>query len=252
MGPVHFSEFENMDVGPHPHIGLSTLTYLYEGAIQHKDSLGSDIEIVPGAVNLMVAGKGIVHSERTPKKLRNIEKTVHGFQIWIALPKEEEEREPSFHHVEASVIPSWEVGDVSFRLIAGNAFGYQSPVPTFSPLYFLELKAKDDAVLTIGSELFGESALYVLEGEVEIEGNLFGGKQLLVTKNAELCSFIMKKGSTVCIFGGTPLPEEHFIHWNFVSSDKQRIEKARENWKAQLFDAVPGETDYVPLPEYKF
>ena len=232
-------------------IWLSTLTYLFEGAIRHKDSLGSDIEIVPGAVNLMVAGKGVVHSERTPDRLRNVAKQVHGFQIWIALPVEEEQRQPSFHHIEASDIPQWKEGDLSIRLVAGKAFGHESPVPVFSPLYFIELTASEDSVVTIGEHLFGESGLYVLEGEVEIEESTFGGKQLLITKNATLCSFKMKKGSVVCIFGGEPLPEEHFIHWNFVSSDKEVIEKAREDWKAQRFDPVPGETDFIPLPEYK-
>lgn len=252
MGPMTFSENQNMDVGPHPHIGLCTLTYLFEGAIRHKDSLGSDIDIVPGAVNLMVAGKGVVHSERTPKQYRNVSKTVHGFQIWIALPVDQEQRDPSFHHIEAQDIPQWQDKDVLIRLIAGDLFGYQSPVPVFSDLYFLELTATEESVLDIGAHLFGESALYVLEGEVEIEGTVFGGKQLLITKTAELCSFIMKKGAVVCIFGGTPLPEEHFIHWNFVSSDKALIQKAREDWKAQRFDPVPGETDYIPLPDFKF
>lgn len=252
MGPMSFSEKENMDVGPHPHIGLCTLTYLFEGSIRHKDSLGSDVEIIPGAVNLMVAGKGVVHSERTPERLRNVAKVVHGFQIWIALPVEEEQRQPSFHHIEASDIPQWEEGNVSIRLIAGNLFGHQSPVPVFSPLYFIELTASEDSIVNIGEHLFGESALYVLEGEVVIDGNHFGGKQLLITKNAELCSFTMKKDSVVCIFGGTPLTEEHFIHWNFVSSDRALIEKAREDWRAQRFDSIVGETDFVPLPDFKF
>src|SRR5690554_5726820 len=140
MGPASLRNHENLDVPPHPHIGLSTLTYLFEGAIMHRDSIGSEIEIQPGAVNWMTAGKGVVHSERTPEHLRNSEKNLHGLQIWVALPKELEEIEPSFTHIEANQIPQWEIQNTQFKLIAGEAFGYKSPVPVYSPLYFLEIK----------------------------------------------------------------------------------------------------------------
>jgi redox-sensitive bicupin YhaK (pirin superfamily) len=248
MGPAFLKEDENMDVPPHPHIGLSTLTFLFEGNITHKDSLGTDMEITPGAVNWMTAGKGIVHSERTPAYLRNQEKTLHGLQIWIALPKELEEMEPGFVHVEATQIPSWEEGHLRFKLIAGEAFGHTSPVPVFSPLYLLEIRARQRSTVNIGEHLFGESGLYILEGNVYSEGNRFEPKQLLVAKDSSLCSFEMDADTTVYVFGGSPFPEERYIYWNFVSSDKERIEQAKQDWAAQRFEKVPGETDFVPLP----
>lgn len=248
MGPAFLKEDENMDVPPHPHIGLSTLTFLFEGNIVHKDSLGTDMEITPGAVNWMTAGKGIVHSERTPAYLRNQEKTLHGLQIWIALPKELEEMEPGFVHVEATQIPSWEEGHLRFKLIAGEAFGHTSPVPVFSPLYLLEIRARQRSTVNIGEHLFGESGLYILEGNVYSEGNRFEPKQLLVAKDSSLCSFEMDADTTVYIFGGSPFPEERYIYWNFVSSDKERIEQAKQDWAARRFEKVPGETDFVLLP----
>lgn len=249
MGPAKLSEHENMDVGPHPHIGLSTLTYLFEGAIMHKDSLGSEIEITPGQVNWMTAGKGIVHSERTPEHLRHSEKSLHGLQIWVALPKHLEQGEPSFHHVEAHDIPHWDEQGVKFRLIAGEAFGKKSAVPVHSPLYLLELKAESAQKISIGKQLFGESGMYILEGAVSSDGHVFGPKQLLVAKDSQLCEFEMSENTTVYIFGGEPFPEERFIFWNFVASTKELIEDAKQRWIDQSFAKVPGETDCVPLPK---
>ncbi|WP_343604442.1 pirin family protein [Fluviicola sp.] len=252
MGPAKLSDHQNLDVGPHPHIGLSTLTYLFEGAIMHRDSIGSEVEIKPGAVNWMTSGKGVVHSERTPEYLRHSEKHLHGLQIWVALPKDKEEIEPSFTHVEADAIPSWTENGVHFKLIAGEAFGKKSPVPVYSPLYFLEIKCQEAATISIGSELFGESALYVLEGSIRDGDETFGTKQILVAKNSELCTFEMAENSTVYIFGGEAFPEERFIFWNFVSSRKERIEEAKEAWINQTFPKIAGETGFVPLPEPKF
>lgn len=249
MGPVFLKEYENLDVGPHPHIGLSTLTYLFEGSMMHKDSLGTEIEITPGQVNWMTAGSGIVHSERTPEYLRNSEKSLHGLQIWVALPKELEQMQPTFHHTSEEELPKWEQDQVSFRLIAGEAFGRKSPVPVYSPLYFLELKSKTKQTVKIGDDLFGESGLYILEGSIESEGQTFGPKQLLVAKNSKLCEFTIRENSIVYIFGGEPFPEERFIYWNFVATSKELIEAAKQKWLAQEFDKVPGETDFVPLPQ---
>lgn len=251
MGPAKLNDYENLDVPPHPHIGLSTLTYLFEGAIMHRDSLGVVLEITPGAVNWMTAGNGVVHSERTPEHLRTSEKSLHGLQIWVALPKHLEETEPSFHHIEAKDIPVWEQDNVQIKLIAGEAFGKKSPVPVHSPLYFIEIKSKGSARLEIGDYLFGESALYILEGEIASEGNQFGPKQILIAKEAKLCAFDMAENTTVYIFGGEAFPEERFIFWNFVNSSKERIEKAKEDWTAQRFPKIPGETEFVPLPEPK-
>lgn len=249
MGPAKLSDHQNLDVGPHPHIGLSTLTYLFEGAIMHRDSIGSMVEIQPGAVNWMTSGKGVVHSERTPEYLRHSEKSLHGLQIWVALPKELEEMEPSFTHIEANEIPEWTENGVHYKLVAGEAFGKKSPVPVYSPLYFLEIKTKEAATISIGDQLFGESALYILEGSIKEGEETFGPKQILIAKNAELCSFEMAENSTVYIFGGEAFPEERFIFWNFVSSRKERIEEAKKAWTEQTFPKIEGETGFVPLPE---
>lgn len=252
MGPAALKDYQNMDVPPHPHIGLSTLTYLFEGSIQHKDSLGSDIEIKPGAVNFMTAGKGVVHSERTPEYLRTTDKNLHGFQIWIGLPKHMEQSEPTFHHTEADEIPTWEENGIRYKLIAGEILNHKSPVPTHSKLFFLEIKSKETQKLNIGEALFGEVAMYVLEGSVNIEGHTFSGKQLIVAKNAKLCEFEMAENTTVYLFGGEPFEEERFIFWNFVNSDKALIEQAKKNWHDQNLEAfpkIPGDDDkYVPLP----
>ena len=249
MGPTCMSDYENLDVPPHPHIGLSTLTYLFEGSIMHKDSLGTEMEIKPGQINWMTAGKGIVHSERTPEYLRSSNKMLHGLQIWVALPRELEEMEPSFFHVPENQIPEWKTDNIAFKLIAGEVLGKKSPVPVYSPLYLLELKSTSRQTVTIGEHLFGESALYILEGSIESEGNVFGPKQILIAKDSKLCTFDMAENTTIYIFGGDPFPEERIIYWNFVASTKELIEKAKEKWLAQTFDKVPGETEFVPLPE---
>lgn len=253
MGPTHLREYENFDVAPHPHIGLSTLTYLFEGSIFHRDSIGNAVEIKPGAVNWMTAGKGVVHSERTPEYLRESDYRLHGFQIWVGLPKELEQSEPSFFHIEADEIPTWNDGDLEYKLIAGEAFGRKSGVPVHSPLYFVEIRSKTKQKLNIGRELFGEVGMYVLEGTVNIEGNEYGTKQLLIAKNAKLCEFEINENTVVYLFGGEPFPEERYIFWNFVNSDKNLLDQAKVNWHDQNYEAfplIPGDSDdYVPLPK---
>jgi redox-sensitive bicupin YhaK (pirin superfamily) len=248
MGPAILKADENLDVPPHPHIGLSTLTFLFEGSIKHRDSLGTEIEINPGAVNWMTAGRGIVHSERTPERLRGKEKSIHGLQIWVALPLELEQCEPSFTHIAADELPQWKKGDANFKLIAGQAFGKTSPVPVHSTLYFIEIKSTQREIIDIGGELFGESGLYILEGEVQSDGHKFGPKQILVTKEASLCSFEMEANTTVYIFGGEAFTEPRHIYWNFVASDMALIESAKKRWQEGDFPLVPGEKDFVPLP----
>ncbi len=250
MGPVRLNERDHFDVLPHPHIGLSTLTFLFEGNIMHRDSLGTEIEISPGAVNWMTAGKGIVHSERTPEYLRHADRTMHGLQIWVALPKHLEQMEPNFFHVEKENIPHWEKEGVHYKLIAGDAFGKTSPVPVYSKLYMIEIKSTNQQVLDIGEHLYGESGLYILDGGIESEGNEYGSKQLLVAKESSLCAFIIKPNTTLYIFGGEPFSEERFIDWNFVSSDKSVIDEAKLKWENQLFDKIPGdEVEFVPYPK---
>lgn len=251
MGPAELKDYQNLDVGPHPHIGLSTLTFLFEGAIMHRDSIGTEMEIQPGAVNWMTAGKGVVHSERTPEYLRSSEKRLHGLQIWVAMPKHLQDSEPSFSHVPATEIPSWTENGIQFKLVAGEAFGKQSPVPVHSKLYFIEIKSEEKAIVDIGEHLYGESALYILEGGIKSDDHIYGPKQILIAKDTTLCSFEMQENTSVYIFGGDAFPEPRYIHWNFVHSDKEVIEKAKEDWKAQHFPKVPGETEWVPMPEYK-
>lgn len=249
MGPVKLRERENFDVLPHPHIGLSTLTFLFEGSIMHRDTLGNEIEIKPGAVNWMTAGKWIVHSERSPEYLRHSDKELHGMQIWVALPKALEQMEPEFFHIDQEQIPTWTDRDLQFKLIAGEAFGKKSPVPVYSKLYMLEIKSTSTQVINIGHQLYGESGLYILDGAIESEENIYGPKQLLVAKDSSLCEFTIQENSTIYIFGGEPFPEERYIDWNFVSSDKEVINEAKEKWKAQVFDKIPGdEIEFVPYP----
>lgn len=253
MGPAELKDYQNLEVPPHPHIGLSTLTYLLEGSIYHRDSLGSSLEIKPGAVNWMTAGKGVVHSERTPEYLRNTDKRLHGFQIWVGLPKHLEQTEPTFHHSEAEELPVWNDGNITYKLIAGEAFGKKSPVPVHSPLFFIEIKSKEAAKLNIGEHLYGESAMYVLEGSVIIDGNHYGSKQLLIAKDTKLCEFEISENATIYLFGGEPFEDERFIYWNFVNSDREKIEEAKINWQDQnheAFPLVPGDDqEYVPLPK---
>ena len=252
MGPVKLNERQNFDVLPHPHIGLSTLTFLFEGSIMHRDALGNEVEIKPGAVNWMTAGKGIVHSERTPEYLRDSPLFMHGLQIWVALPKDLEEMEPQFSHIEEQEIPSWTDGDLEFKLVAGEAFGRKSPVPVFSKLFMLEIKSKSKRTVNIGEELYGEAGLYILDGAIESEGNIYEPKQLLVAKDSTLCEFTIKENSTIYIFGGDAFPEERFIDWNFVSSSKERIEESKQKWATQSFAKIKGdETEFIPYPNYK-
>jgi len=249
MGPVKMNERQNLDVLPHPHVGLSTLTYLFEGSIMHRDSMGNSIEIKPRAVNWMTAGKGVVHSERTPDYLRDATKLLHGLQIWVALPKSLEETTPSFSHISADQLPTWKESGVDMKLIAGKAFGKESPVPVHSELYFIELVSKEAQNINLSDDLYGESALYILKGSVKSEGVSFEPKQILIAKDSRLCEFEMQANTTVYIFGGIPFPEERYMDWNFVSSSKERLQQAKQDWIDQSFPKIEGETDFIPYPQ---
>lgn len=248
MGPAELGPDDALEVPPHPHIGLSTLTYLFAGHIMHRDSLGTAMEISPGAVNWMTAGRGIVHSERTPERLRGMASTLHGLQIWVALPAHLEDTDPSFVHVGAEEIPRWSEGPLSFALIAGEVMGRRSPVPVYSPLYLLEIKASERTTVRLGESLFGESALYILEGAVYSDGHTHEPKRILVADDASLCEFELEAGSSIYVFGGEPFAEGRHIEWNFVASNPERIERAKELWAAREFPTVPGDDGYVPLP----
>lgn len=248
MGPAKLNQFQNIDVGPHPHVGLSTLTYLFEGNMMHRDSLGTVMEIKPGQVNWMTSGKGIVHSERTPEYLRTSDKSLHGLQIWVALPKELEDMSPEFFHITEHELPTWEKDSVHYKLVAGEALGKKSPVPVYSKLFFIEMKNTTDKAISINHELYGEVALYILEGSITNDGNTYEPKRILVAKEDSLCSFTLEPQTTIYIFGGESFAEERFIYWNFVATSRERIEIAKQRWLDQAFPKIEGETGFVPLP----
>jgi redox-sensitive bicupin YhaK (pirin superfamily) len=196
----------------------------------------------------MTAGKGIVHSERTPEYLRSSDKFMHGLQIWIALPKELEDMDPVFFHANENELPSWEQDGISHKLIAGTALGKSSPVPVYSKLFLLELKNPTAQPIKTTHELFGEAGIYILEGNLESDGNIYEPKRILVSKADHLCEFTLGPNTTIYIFGGEPFAEERFIYWNFVATSKERIEDAKKRWQEQTFPKIDGETDFVPLP----
>ena len=248
MGPARLNQYQNIDIGPHPHIGLSTLTYLFEGSMMHRDTLGTEMEIKPGQVNWMTAGSGIVHSERTPEYLRTSDKSLHGLQIWVALPKELEDMQPEFFHATEHELPVWEKDSVQYKLIAGEAFDKKSPVPVYSKLFFIEVKNQSTQPVSVKHELYGEVAIYILEGSLKNDGNTYEAKRILVAKDKALCEFTIEANTTLYIFGGEPFAEERFIYWNFVATTKEKIEAAKTRWSEQKFPTIKGETGFIPLP----
>lgn len=251
MGPTKLGPEQYMDVDQHPHCGLSTLTYMLEGEIVHKDSIGSNQLITPGAVNWMVAGKGVTHTERTPDKLRNGSTfTAHGYQIWVALPKELEDCDPEFHHIEASELPQWQEGETTFRLIAGEGYGRKSPVPVKSELFMIEIITETGFELNTNNQLKGEIGICIVEGELEACGDIVKKGNMLVSKVKDACKVSIRPKTHLLLFGGPPFDEERFIYWNFVSSDKEKLEKAKEKWKNKQFPKVPNDNTYVVMPDY--
>ena len=247
LGPVAFAPGHGIDVRPHPHIGLATVTYLFEGELVHRDSLGVVQTIRPGDVNLMTAGRGIVHSERTGPEMRASGQRMHGLQSWVALPREYEEAEPAFDHTPAAKLPEQDGDGVKLRVIAGRAFGLASPVLVFSETFYVDVAMSAGAALDIPEE-YAERAAYVLLGTVTTEGRDFGAGTLLVFTTGLRAQLVAKEASRVALLGGAPLGERH-IWWNFVSSSSSRIEQARRQWADGAFPPVPGETESIPLPE---
>ncbi|WP_298724094.1 pirin family protein [uncultured Ferrovibrio sp.] len=248
MGPVRFAPGQGLDVRPHPHIGLATITYLFDGEIMHRDSLGVVQPIRPGDVNWMVAGKGIVHSERTRPELRATGASLHGIQSWIALPQADEETDPSFRHHPESSLPEIVLSGVKLRLIAGQAFGAVSPVQTFAPMFYCDAQLSPGASLQM-PEHYEERALYVAEGNAVIDGEIYDAGTMLVFKSDAQPQIQAQGAARLMLLGGAPLDGERHLWWNFVSSSKERIERAKRDWSEGRFALVPGETDFIPLPE---
>lgn len=255
MGPANFEPGTGIDVRPHPHIGLATVTYLFEGEMRHKDNLGFDQVIRPGDVNWMTAGRGIVHSERTDEKPRRTGQTMHGIQSWVALPEADAETEPSFHHHPKNSLPLIERDSVAMRLIAGEAFGEQSPVKTYSKMFYLGVQARRGATIPLPED-HEERALYILEGGVTIEGKSHDSGRMIVFATGFAPKIEATADSKLMLLGGDNLGPR-IIWWNLVAADQSRIDKAKQDWlisakaefKGSPFSLPPGEMEYIPLPE---
>ena len=247
FGPMRFQPGMNIDVRPHPHIGLATVTYLFDGAIVHRDSLGSEQRIEPGAINWMSAGRGIVHSERTPVDLRQRAFDVHGLQLWVALPRDREEDEPSFHHAAAEVLPRFAEKGLEVRVLVGTAFGRTSPVKTASETLFVAMRLAVDAEVELPC-VAPELAVVAIDGDILIDGTRVERGTLAVLERGRTVKLRAIDGGDIVVIGGAPLGEPRFLWWNFVSSSKERIRQAAEEWATHRMGHVPGETDEIPLP----
>ena len=248
IGPAVLGGTNAVEVRPHPHIGLATVTYLWEGAMVHRDSLGNTMEIQPGDVNWMTAGSGIVHSERTPDRLRGVAHPFHGLQTWVALPKDHENIEPAFAHHSAASLPVVEGNGVRVTVVAGTAFGVTSPVQVLSETLYASIDLADGAELVIPGD-HAERALYPVAGELWLdETELLPVANLAVLEPGTLPLLRSVGPSRVMLLGGEPLDGPRFVWWNFVSSSRERIEQAKADWQEQRFARVPGETEFIPLP----
>jgi len=248
FGPTRFRAGTGLDVRPHPHIGLATITYLFDGEIMHRDSLGNAQPIRPGAVNWMTAGRGIVHSERTPPAVRRHESPIYGIQSWVALPRAREEIEPAFEHVPAASLPIIEGDGVSARLIAGTLFGKTSPVTTQSPIFYADVTLRAGATVTMAPN-YTQRAAYLLEGAVDCAGARHTPPQMLVFDSRARAAITAREPARLLLLGGEPLDGERHIWWNLVSSSAERIEQAKRDWQAGRFPKIPGDSEeFIPLP----
>jgi len=245
MGPAEFPPGKGIQVRPHPHIGIATVTYLFDGEIMHRDSLGSEQLIRAGAVNLMTAGRGIVHSERAGSDLDSTSR-LHGIQSWMALPEGQEEIEPQFVHTPATGLPNIERDGVSIRIIMGSAYGRQSPVKAYSPTLYLDCRLSAGSTLTL-PDAHEELAAYVVSGSIEADAKRCGAGVMLVACPGRAVHLLGHADSRVMVIGGDPVGERH-LWWNFVSSSKARIDAAKADWQAGRFTPVPGDPEFIPLP----
>jgi len=247
MLPAKFKPGNGIDVRPHPHIGLATITYLFDGEIVHRDSLGYVQSITPGAVNWMTAGRGVVHSERTGEAAQRLGQTLHGIQVWVALPEQFEEVEPDFIHFDKTELPVISNDGVTIRIIVGKVFSEESPVKTYSPLFYLDVEMGKDSRLILPED-YAERALHIVAGQIQVENTNLGLYDMAICNESEHIEIKALQQSRFIIFGGEAMTDR-FVWWNFVSSSRKRIEMAKQDWKNNKFEKVPGESEFIPLPD---
>jgi redox-sensitive bicupin YhaK (pirin superfamily) len=250
MGPHQFNAGTGLDVRPHPHIGLATVTYLFEGEILHRDSLGTVQPIRPGEVNWMTAGQGIVHSERTAPEIRQAASSLSGLQCWVALPRAHEERAPSFAHFKAHQLPTMEGEGVHTSIIAGCFFGKTSSVPTLSDMFYVDVRLQAGARLDIPAE-HEEQAIYVAQGKIDLgsDGIFDAGQLLVLNPRKSITVKAVSSDTRIMLLGGEPMDGPRAVIWNFVSSSAERLEQAKQDWKAGRFPGIDGEVERIPLPD---
>jgi len=248
FGPVDFAPGQGVDVRPHPHIGLATVTYLFDGSMMHRDSAGSVQRILPGDVNWMTAGRGIVHSERSTPEERTRGHRLHGLQTWVALPRTHEQAAPSFSHHPRASLPEIERPGVRMRVIAGTAFGQRAPAQTFSPMLYVAVEMDAGAALDVPPE-HEQRAIYAVDGALSVDGAVLPERHMAVLE-PDRSARVEASGAVRCmLLGGASMDGDRVIWWNFVASSRELIDAASERWRDQAFDAVPGETEFIPLPE---
>jgi len=248
MGPAAFPSGKGIDVRPHPHIGIATITYLFEGSILHRDNLGFEQEIKPGDINWMTTGSGIVHSERETETVRNSEHRLHGLQLWIALPDEAQEIDATFHHHPKDTLPVFEYGDATIRLMAGEIYAHKSPVSTYSSMFYADVKLPNGSTLELPTD-GQETGIYVIDGEVSISGKNYAAFNFIYISVDELATVTANGDANFVLIGGKPFKTERFIWWNFVSNSKERIEQAKIDWREGKFGKVPNDDEFIPLPD---
>ena len=248
MGPAVLPPGKGLDVRVHPHIGLATVTYLFDGTIIHRDSLGSHQAIRPGELNWMTAGRGITHSERSDQEIRKEEERVAGLQIWVALPQRHEETDPAFAHHGATELPLIEDGGKRIRVIVGESFGARAPVETLSEMFYVDATLRAGAALPVEAT-HDERAAYLVEGRVTVDDTAFDPGQLLVLAPGATPTITAESDARLVLLGGEPMDGPRHIWWNFVSSRRERIEQAKEDWRQGRFDPVPGESEFIPMPD---
>jgi redox-sensitive bicupin YhaK (pirin superfamily) len=252
MGPATMRPGNYVDVDQHPHIGLSTLTYLFEGEIEHRDSTGAVQVIGAGDVGFMTAGSGVTHTERSPKSQRGgKEFQMHGYQIWVALPKEREEMAARFDFYPHYEIPSREYNGLSLKVVAGKAFGLEAPLQGYTPLFMVDILSKEETTLDLKGQLEGEVAFVIVKGSIRSQGQVVHAGQMLISKTDDECEICLDAHTQILLFGGERLEDEAFLLWNFVSHSKARLQKAKEDWENKRFPQVPGDTSYIPFPTPK-